>query len=93
MDDAVTRLTFEKVGGRMNECGRAADGLSRAEVLTRRSAIPSGSNSGAMICKGGRHKHSANALTVTLTAITNTIHLYIGCSVFLFLIIFIRKNL
>ena len=43
----------EKVSGRINERGRAAHGLSRAEVLTRRSAIPSGSNS--MICKWGRH--------------------------------------
>ena len=44
VDDAVTRLTSEKVSGRMNERGRATHGLSRAEVLTRRSAIPSGSS-------------------------------------------------
>ena len=48
---AVTRLTSKKVGGRVNKRGRAANGLSWAEVLTRRSAIPSGSNSGAIICK------------------------------------------
>ena len=51
VDDAATRLTSEKAGGRMNERGRASHGLSRAEVLTRRSAIPSGSNSGAIICR------------------------------------------
>ena len=31
-DDAVTRLASLKVGGRVEECGRAARGLSRAEV-------------------------------------------------------------
>ena len=51
VDDAVTCLTSEKAGGRMIERDRAAHGLSRAEVPTRRSAIPSGSNSGGMICK------------------------------------------
>ena len=50
VDDAVTRLTSEKASDRMSERGRAAHGLSRAEVLTRRSAIPSGANSGKMIC-------------------------------------------
>ena len=54
-DDAITRLAFVKVGGRVNERGRAAHGVSRAEVLIRRSAIPSGSNSVAIICKWGRH--------------------------------------
>ena len=49
MDDAVTRLASAKVGGGVNERGQAAHGVSRAEVLIRRSAIPSGSNSVAII--------------------------------------------
>ena len=39
----------------MNERGWVAHGSSRAEVLTRRSPIPSGSNSGTIICKWGHH--------------------------------------
>ena len=31
-DDAVTRLASVKVGERVKECGRAAGGVSRAEV-------------------------------------------------------------
>ena len=48
VDDFLNSLIS---GGRVNEHGRAAHGSSRSEVLTRRSAIPSGSNSGALICK------------------------------------------
>ena len=43
--DAVTRLTSEKASDKVSERGCAAHGVSRAEVLTRRSAIPFGSNS------------------------------------------------
>ena len=50
-DGAVTRLASVKVGGRVNERGRAAHGVSRVEVLIRRSGIPSGSNSVAIICE------------------------------------------
>ena len=43
--DAVTRLTSEKACDRVGERGCAAHGVRLAEVLTRRSAILSGSNS------------------------------------------------
>ena len=43
--DAVTRLTSEKASDIVSERGCAAHGVSQAEVLTRQSAIPSGSNS------------------------------------------------
>ena len=50
-DDAVTRPASVKVGGSVVERGRAARGVSRAKALIGRSAISSGSNSVAIICK------------------------------------------
>ena len=54
-DDAVIRLSSMKVGGRVDECGRAAYGVSRAKALIGRSAISSSSSSVAIICKWGCH--------------------------------------
>ena len=77
-DDAITRLAFVKVGGRVNKRGRAAHGVSRAEVLIR-SAIPSGSNSVAIICKWGRHitthteQNFFNPKVMSITHILNTL--------------------